>query len=316
MKKLLTWVYRQRLRHPQVTPTIMMLHDVHPQGYTPQLFTVFLLLCRRFMDFYRLDEACTFLREHKPFPRPALVLTFDDGMYNNLAFAYPILRKYRIPATFFVVPGLVSTPQWIWTHEVTVRLYEAPERHPLLAHALFAPCSSTSQYSAERLVRVQGIVQHMKTLADPDRQHCLGLIQHAFSTPLSAHPLHERYRIMTWEEIAAMDFSLIEIGSHSYSHPILTRLPPDDLEQEGRESATAITAHIHREPTSFCYPDGAHDDTVVSVVRHYYRQAVTTTAHAFSTLVDFYHLPRLYIGSTEDTVWQVCRYQIRQQHQQ
>src|SRR5687768_5357087 len=51
-----------------------------------------------------------------------VALTFDDGLRNNIAVAYPILRKLEIPATFFVCPGLIDRGAWLWTHEARRRL--------------------------------------------------------------------------------------------------------------------------------------------------------------------------------------------------
>lgn len=37
--------------------------------------------------------------------KPMVALTFDDGFTNNLQFAAPILQRYRLPATFFIIAG-------------------------------------------------------------------------------------------------------------------------------------------------------------------------------------------------------------------
>ena len=39
---------------------------------------------------------------------PAVIITFDDGLYNNKEFAYPLLRKYNMLATFFVPTAYIK----------------------------------------------------------------------------------------------------------------------------------------------------------------------------------------------------------------
>jgi len=41
-------------------------------------------------------------------PRRAVVLTFDDGFRGHFVNAYPVLRRHRLAATFFVVPGYIG----------------------------------------------------------------------------------------------------------------------------------------------------------------------------------------------------------------
>ena len=51
-----------------------------------------------------------------------IVLTFDDGLRNNLTVVYPVLRELQLPATMFVCPALVESGEWLWNHEMRCRL--------------------------------------------------------------------------------------------------------------------------------------------------------------------------------------------------
>lgn len=62
----------------------------------------------------------------------------------------------------------------------------------------------------------------------------------------------------------AQDF---EIGSHTLTHPVLTRLSPDDVRRELVDSRQHLEDLTGRAVPSFCYPRGAHDATTVRAVR-------------------------------------------------
>src|SRR2546422_6775651 len=46
--------------------------------------------------------------------KDSLVITFDDGYRNVYSVAYPILKEYGVPATVFLVTGLIGTGHWAW----------------------------------------------------------------------------------------------------------------------------------------------------------------------------------------------------------
>jgi peptidoglycan/xylan/chitin deacetylase (PgdA/CDA1 family) len=56
----------------------------------------------------QLSEA---VRAQAPVPPRTLVITFDDGRPDNYTYAFPILKRYRFTATFFIVPGRIGTAQ-------------------------------------------------------------------------------------------------------------------------------------------------------------------------------------------------------------
>ena len=60
-----------------------------------------------------LEEFATLLRGKRPIPRNTVVLTFDDGHLDNYTNAYPLLKKYNLPATMFVIVDAISEPNFM-----------------------------------------------------------------------------------------------------------------------------------------------------------------------------------------------------------
>lgn len=56
----------------------------------------------------RLADLAEFLRNGKPLPLNPIVITFDDGYEDNYQNAFPILQKYKFPATFFVITQAID----------------------------------------------------------------------------------------------------------------------------------------------------------------------------------------------------------------
>jgi peptidoglycan/xylan/chitin deacetylase (PgdA/CDA1 family) len=55
-----------------------------------------------------LNEAVEYLRGEKGLSRPAVALTFDDGHLDNWVYAFPLLKKYRVKATIFVITSWMT----------------------------------------------------------------------------------------------------------------------------------------------------------------------------------------------------------------
>lgn len=80
---------------------------------------------------------------------------------------------------------------------------------------------------------------------------------------------------MSWDRLRTVaQGDLIELGSHSRSHPDLRTLARRDLEYEIRESAETIALRTGVEPEAFCYPRGLLSAQVEEAVSERYRAAV------------------------------------------
>jgi peptidoglycan/xylan/chitin deacetylase (PgdA/CDA1 family) len=64
-----------------------------------------------------VGEAYRLIRSGQPLPAKAVSITFDDGYRNNYEFAYPILCKYGLRVTMFLVYEYVGSRRaFEWVH--------------------------------------------------------------------------------------------------------------------------------------------------------------------------------------------------------
>jgi peptidoglycan/xylan/chitin deacetylase (PgdA/CDA1 family) len=76
---------------------------------------------------------------------------------------------------------------------------------------------------------------------------------------------HEReLRCMKWTELAELAAAGWEIGSHTVSHPMLTRLGDDELRAELADSREAVRAALEVPCRSLAYPYGDFDERVAA----------------------------------------------------
>src|SRR5207244_4702932 len=83
-------------------------------------------------------------------------------------------------------------------------------------------------------------------------------------------------------QVIEMNANGIEIGSHTVSHPDLTKASATELQRQLDDSKVTLEAILGHPVLDFCYPSGAVNPTVVHAVQAAGYQSATTT-HAGST---------------------------------
>ena len=73
------------------------------------------------------------MRNGNSLPRGATVITIDDGYADAYEIAFPILKKFSIPATLFVITDFLDEKCWLWTDLMRYVLLETKsEKNTLL----------------------------------------------------------------------------------------------------------------------------------------------------------------------------------------
>lgn len=70
-------------------------------------------LSRNKYNVISLRQFVDLVKAKKMIPKNTVVVTFDDGYENNYREAFPILKKYNIPATIFIITDFIGKPGYM-----------------------------------------------------------------------------------------------------------------------------------------------------------------------------------------------------------
>lgn len=206
-------------------------------------------------------------------PRNALAITFDDGYRDNLTHAAPILARHGLLATVFVVTGAIGTGEALWFDRLALAFRETRARAWNAAGDAVMPLETTTQ----RLAALSATLLRLKQLPDGDRRRAVDKVMHTLGV-CDEGPL--RKLMLGWDDVQALSGLGFGIGAHTVSHPILSRLRPEEARNEIVESGRAVAAACGRPTRAFAYPNGRSEDyseAVAGLVREAgFRCAVTT----------------------------------------
>jgi peptidoglycan/xylan/chitin deacetylase (PgdA/CDA1 family) len=239
----------------------------------PALFEAQMRYLRRRYRVLSLDDLCQEM-ENPSQRGDAVAVTFDDGYRDLHTHALPVLRKYQIPATIFLPVVSIETGQVPWYDRVFLALKIFPKDE--LKMVLDRPRHFQLVSRKARLETAAEIIQYLRTLPDDRRREYCAALEEQVILPQE----ELRDRMLTWDQIRAMCREGITFGSHTMTHPAVSRLTESQLESELGESKRALENRIGSPAVHFAYPFGKPADCGTAalpfLVRNGYRSAATT----------------------------------------
>jgi len=208
-------------------------------------------------------------------PEPVFAITFDDGYQDNYEIAYPILRRYGLPATIFLTTGSMDSREPLWFELLALALkttarefidieIDVPRRFPL-------------RTQAERLEANAQIFGLLRSLCDAQRRRLLDRICRDLNVSDGGE---RRNKMLTWDQVREMRPNGIDFGGHTVTHPFISKLPRDSIVWEISECKRRIEHELQSGVDFFAYPNGREEDFGMEnkdLIRGAgYRAAVTT----------------------------------------
>lgn len=274
--------------------TILIFHRVHdrvdplyPDEPDLQRFSQIVGWVGRWFKVLPLERAVQRLRDGA-LPAGAAAITFDDGYADNERNAMPILQRHGMCATFFVASDFLDGGR-MWNDSVVEAVracsYDALDlrEHGLGHHPL-------QNVEAKRRV-IGNLLQQIKYRAPAERSQVVNVIAQAAGVSLPDDLM------MSSAQLRSLRQGGMEIGAHTCSHPILTRLDEATARTEIQQGKQRLESVLQEPVRLFAYPNGKPEQDYaqahVSLVRNLgFDAAVSTAPGAASKHADLFQLPR------------------------
>ncbi len=212
-------------------------NNVHPQ----QFMTVEVL--RQFIN-SMLEGGYKFitpyqLKSCKTKPGKYLLLTFDDGYFNN-SLALPVLKEFNVPGTFFISVNNIQYQKSFWWDVIYRKRLQ----------------------QGENLRRVEDEIRGLKSLKNVEIEK---YVSDLFGKN-ALQPVSDIDRPFSVNELMAFASNEeVVIGNHTMDHAILPNYSHSEGLKQIKQAQEKLKEWTGNAPEMIAYPDGAYDDQIVSL---------------------------------------------------
>lgn len=168
-------------------------------------------------------------------PKYALLLTFDDGIYNLKENGFPLLKKYEIKACVFVVTEAINSNREFWWDTV----------------------ASIKAQEGKSKAEIRRYLTSLKKIPNRDRRKVKEETTPVYGKQLTSEDLHN------FEE------ANIEIGNHSHTHPMFDKCEDDEIISEMENSKNCFDNWHVDGFKYFAYPNGNYSLRAEKILKDY-----------------------------------------------
>lgn len=207
-------------------------------------------------------------------PERFSVVTFDDGYYNNLQYAKPILERHNVPATVFVTTGYTGSSREFWWDALESAVLLPDKLPPHLKLELsgqlhewdLGRAAEPYQWNAldhpndpardARLEFYHSLWRSMQKMPDEARWRAIEQVQQWSGWTAGTRETHRPMNDAELREL--IDSGVVAVGGHTVTHPFLPGLSIDQQRSEIEQGKQQLEAFIDQRVKTFSYPFNCH----------------------------------------------------------
>ena len=214
-------------------------------------------------------------------PDRAVVITFDDGLYDFFSVAFPIVESFGFPVTLYLTTYYVELNRPVFDTMCSYLLWKGRDKKQLEWPELFPDrivLDDAGRRQATSTIKQFAISRHLSGLEKDDL-----LARLAERLNIDYQDLCRRrvMHLITPEEAKNLADRGVDIEYHTHRHRVYRNR--DRMFAELRDNRSRITSYTSNEPRHFCYTAGFYLPEYPEYLREYGIVSATTCKSGLCT---------------------------------
>jgi peptidoglycan/xylan/chitin deacetylase (PgdA/CDA1 family) len=226
--------------------TILFFHEIHDKQWFQSIIES-LIKNYHIIGLRDLEE---YYYNHKSI-KNSCHITIDDGDISFYKNAFPVLKKFNVPASVYVSPLNATERKNFWFQEIAD--YDSKILGEIISMEFNYKLDHQSMSENKKF---------LKTLKINEILRAINLYQKKTAT-LPKMPMN-----MNEKQIIELSNSgLVEIGAHTLNHPCLINEKNEVAAYEIIESIDRLSNILNKEIKSFVYPNGDYGEREIAILK-------------------------------------------------
>jgi peptidoglycan/xylan/chitin deacetylase (PgdA/CDA1 family) len=215
---------------------------------------------KRNFNIVTFGDVIRMLDDGVPLPERALLITLDDGYQDNYLHAFPLLCDHKVPATMLLAASYIGGESTFWYDRLVFILKNIDQDR-----ISFGAGKQAFMLTSDPVRRMKVFKLIMRNLASIDNAERLEILEeinrkYGYIYDRQSEKVRSLSRPLTWQQVAEMSRKGVEMGSHTMTHPFLSRVDRRHLFDELSQSKTLIEQHTGSPVRVVAYPNGQRQD--------------------------------------------------------
>lgn len=216
-------------------------------------------------------------------PKRAIVITFDDGFFDFLDQAWPVLKRFGFPVTVYQTTYYSEFQAAVPMLACGYMLSRLPDRSITVSHVpgLESPISLLHDFDRQRVIAALADYANKNHLSAAGKDELVQRVAAAIGFDYEQIRSRRILHCMTPEEISVLSREGVEFQLHTHRHR--TPRHRELFLREIDDNIVRLREWTGKEPHDFCYPSGVHSPQFVPWLHERSIRSATTCEQELCT---------------------------------